>query len=112
MPGIGLLIIICSTLSNLLSPVVAEFPGIIGFSKSVAKELGSRNVRCNVVTPGFIETEMTAELGDEALKKWSDGIPLKRGGQPSDVANACVYLGSDMSTYVTGQVISVNGGMI
>lgn len=94
------------------SNYAASKAGIIGFSKSVAKELGSRNVRCNVITPGFIETEMTAELGDEALKKWSDGIPLKRGGQPSDVANACVYLGSDMSTYVTGQVISVCGGML
>jgi 3-oxoacyl-[acyl-carrier protein] reductase len=90
----------------------ASKAGIIGFSKSMAKELGSRNIRCNVVTPGFIETEMTAELGEEALKKWTDGIPLKRGGTPDDVANACIYLGSDMSTYVSGQVLSVCGGML
>jgi 3-oxoacyl-[acyl-carrier protein] reductase len=90
----------------------ASKAGIIGFSKSMAKELGSRNIRCNVITPGFIETEMTAELGEEALKKWTDGIPLKRGGTPDDVANACIYLGSDMSTYVSGQVLSVCGGML
>jgi 3-oxoacyl-[acyl-carrier protein] reductase len=90
----------------------ASKAGIIGFSKSMAKELGSRNIRCNVVTPGFIETEMTAELGEEALKKWTDGIPLKRGGTPDDVANACIYLGSDLSTYVSGQVLSVCGGML
>ena len=74
--------------------------------------MGSRNVRCNVIAPGFIETEMTAELGVDALKKWTDGIPLKRGGQPDDVANACLYLGSDLSTYVSGQVLSVCGGML
>jgi 3-oxoacyl-[acyl-carrier protein] reductase len=90
----------------------ASKAGIIGFSKSMAKELGSRNIRCNVITPGFIETEMTADLGEEALKKWTDGIPLKRGGTPDDVANACIYLGSDMSTYVSGQVLSVCGGML
>jgi 3-oxoacyl-[acyl-carrier protein] reductase len=90
----------------------ASKAGIIGFSKSMAKELGSRNIRCNVVTPGFIETEMTAELGEDALKKWTDGIPLKRGGTPDDVANACIYLGSDLSTYVSGQVLSVCGGML
>lgn len=94
------------------SNYAASKAGIIGFSKSIAKELGSRNVRCNVITPGFIETEMTAELGEEALKKWTDGIPLKRGGTPDDVANACVYLGSDMSAYVSGQVLSVCGGML
>ena len=94
------------------SNYAASKAGIIGFSKSVAKELGSRNVRCNVIAPGFIETEMTAELGDDALKKWTDGIPLKRGGQPDDVANACLYLGSDLSTYVSGQVLSVCGGML
>ena len=90
----------------------ASKAGIIGFSKSIALELGSRNIRSNVIAPGFIETEMTAELGDDALKKWTDGIPLKRGGHPDDVANACIYLGSDMSTYVTGQVLSVCGGML
>lgn len=94
------------------SNYAASKAGIVGFSKSVAKELGSRNVRCNVITPGFIETEMTAELGDEALKKWTDGIPLKRGGRPEDVANACIYLASDMSSYVSGQVLSVCGGML
>jgi 3-oxoacyl-[acyl-carrier protein] reductase len=90
----------------------ASKAGIIGFSKSMAKELGSRNIRCNVIAPGFIETEMTADLGEDALKKWTDGIPLKRGGTPDDVANACIYLGSDMSTYVSGQVLSVCGGML
>ena len=94
------------------SNYAASKAGIIGFSKSVAKELGSRNIRSNVITPGFIETEMTAELGEDALKKWTDGIPLKRVGKPEDVANACVYLGSDMSTYVSGQVLSVCGGML
>ncbi len=94
------------------SNYAASKAGVIGFSKSIAKELGSRNVRCNVITPGFIETEMTAELGEDALKKWTDGIPLKRGGKTEDVANACVYLGSDMSTYVSGQVLSVCGGML
>ena len=94
------------------SNYAASKAGIIGFSKSIAKELGSRNIRCNVLTPGFIETEMTAELGEEALKKWTDGIPLKRGGTPDDVANACVFLGGNQSTYITGQVISVCGGML
>jgi 3-oxoacyl-[acyl-carrier protein] reductase len=94
------------------SNYAASKAGIIGFSKSMAKELGSRNVRCNVITPGFIETEMTAELGEDALKKWTDGIPLKRGGSPDDVANACIFLGSDMSNYVSGQVLSVCGGML
>lgn len=94
------------------SNYAASKAGIIGFSKSIAKELGSRNVRCNVITPGFIETEMTAELGEEALKKWTDGIPLKRGGKPEDVANACIFLASEMSTYVSGQVLSVCGGML
>ena len=94
------------------SNYAASKAGIIGFSKSVALELGSRNIRSNVIAPGFIETEMTAELGEDALKKWTDGIPLKRGGTTDDVANACVYLGSDMSTYVSGQVLSVCGGML
>ncbi len=94
------------------SNYAASKAGIIGFSKSMAKELGSRNVRCNVITPGFIETEMTAELGEEALKKWTDGIPLKRGGTPEDVANACIYLGSDISAYVSGQVLRECGGIL
>jgi 3-oxoacyl-[acyl-carrier protein] reductase len=94
------------------SNYAASKAGIIGFSKSIAKELGSRNLRCNVITPGFIETEMTAELGEEALKSWTDNIPLKRGGSPDDVANACVFLAGDTSKYITGQVLSVCGGML
>ena len=93
------------------SNYAASKAGIIGFSKSVALELGSRNIRCNVIAPGFIETEMTAALPEETVKNWRAGIPLKRGGTPEDVANACVFLGSDMSAYVTGQVLSVDGGM-
>ena len=90
----------------------ASKAGIIGFSKSVALELGSRNIRCNVVAPGFIETEMTEKLGEEVVKGWTDAIPLKRGGTPDDIANACVFLASDMATYITGQVINVDGGML
>lgn len=90
----------------------ASKAGIIGFSKSVALELGSRNIRSNVIAPGFIETEMTAKLNEDTIKEWRDGIPLKRGGTPEDVANACVFLGSDMSAYVTGQTINVDGGML
>ena len=90
----------------------ASKAGIIGFSKSVALELGSRNIRCNVVAPGFIETEMTAKLGEETVKGWTDAIPLKRGGTPEDIANACVFLSSDLGTYITGQVINVDGGML
>ncbi len=90
----------------------ASKAGIIGFSKSVALELGSRNIRCNVVAPGFIETEMTAKLGEETVKGWTDAIPLKRGGTPDDIANACVFLSSDLATYITGQVINVDGGML
>jgi 3-oxoacyl-[acyl-carrier protein] reductase len=93
------------------SNYAASKAGIIGFSKSVALELGSRNIRCNVIAPGFIETEMTAALPEETVKNWRAGIPLKRGGTPEDVANACVFLGSEMSAYVTGQVLSVDGGM-
>src|SRR5690606_40250774 len=89
----------------------ASKAGIIGFSKSIALELGSRNIRCNVVAPGFIETEMTAKLGEETVKGWTDAIPLKRGGTPEDIANTCVFLASDMATYITGQVINVDGGM-
>lgn len=90
----------------------ASKAGVIGFSKSIALELGSRNIRCNVVAPGFIETEMTAKLGEEVVKSWTDAIPLKRGGTPQDIANTCVFLASDMSLYITGQVINVDGGML
>ena len=90
----------------------ASKAGIIGFSKSVALELGSRNIRCNVVAPGFIETEMTDALDEITVQTWRDAIPLKRGGRPEDVADACVFLGSDMSAYVTGQTIQVDGGML
>ncbi len=90
----------------------ASKAGVIGFSKSVALELGSRNIRCNVIAPGFIETEMTAKLNEEVVKGWTDAIPLKRGGTPEDVANACVFLASDLSAYITGQVINVDGGML
>jgi 3-oxoacyl-[acyl-carrier protein] reductase len=89
----------------------ASKAGIIGFSKSVALELGSRNIRSNVVAPGFIETEMTEKLDEKTLEGWRQAIPLKRGGQPQDIANACVFLASDMSTYITGQTLSVDGGM-
>jgi 3-oxoacyl-[acyl-carrier protein] reductase len=90
----------------------ASKAGIIGFSKSIAKEIGSRNIRCNVIAPGFIETEMTGALDEEVVKKWVENIPLKRAGTTQDIANTCVYLASDMSAYVTGQVISVCGGML
>ena len=90
----------------------ASKAGIIGFSKSIALELGSRNIRSNVVAPGFIETEMTNELSDEIVQKWIEGIPLKRGGKPEDVANLCLFLSSDLSTFITGQVINVDGGML
>ncbi len=78
----------------------------------VALELGSRNIRSNVIAPGFIETEMTDKLSEEVVQGWRDGIPLKRGGQPEDVANACVFLASDLSSYITGQVLHVDGGML
>ncbi|MDT0677243.1 3-oxoacyl-[acyl-carrier-protein] reductase [Autumnicola musiva] len=90
----------------------ASKAGIIGFSKSMALELGSRNIRTNVIAPGFIETEMTDKLDEKVVEGWRDSIPLKRGGTPEDIANACVFLGSDLSTYVTGQVLHVNGGML
>ena len=90
----------------------ASKAGIIGFSKSVALELGSRNIRCNVIAPGFIETEMTANLDQSIVDQWRSGIPLKRGGTPNDIANACVFLASDMSSYITGQTIHVDGGML
>jgi len=90
----------------------ASKAGIIGFSKSLAKELGSRNIRTNVIAPGFIRTEMTDVLDPKVVQGWEDGIPLKRAGETEDVANACVFLASDMSSYVTGQVLSVCGGML
>jgi 3-oxoacyl-[acyl-carrier protein] reductase len=94
------------------SNYAASKAGIIGFSKSIALELGSRNIRCNVIAPGFIETEMTAKLSEDVVAGWRAGIPLKRGGNPDDVANACVFLASDLSSYITGQVIHVDGGML
>jgi 3-oxoacyl-[acyl-carrier protein] reductase len=89
----------------------ASKAGIIGFSKSLAKELGSRNIRCNVVAPGFIETEMTGELDEKVREQWQQVIPLKRPGTTEDVANLCLFLGSDMSAYITGQTINVDGGL-
>lgn len=89
----------------------ASKAGIIGFTKSVAKELGSRSIRCNAIAPGFIETEMTAALDNEVRQNWINDIPLKRGGTPEDVANACIFLGSELSSYITGQVIKVCGGL-
>jgi 3-oxoacyl-[acyl-carrier protein] reductase len=90
----------------------ASKAGIIGFSKSIAKELGSRNIRTNVVAPGFIRTEMTDVLDPKVVEGWTAGIPLKRGGESSEVADACVFLASDMATYITGQVLAVDGGML
>jgi 3-oxoacyl-[acyl-carrier protein] reductase len=90
----------------------ASKAGIIGFTKSVALELGSRGIRSNAVAPGFIETEMTDKLDEKTVQSWRDAIPLKRGGKPGDVADTCVFLGSDMSSYITGQVIQVDGGML
>ncbi|MEQ9466251.1 MAG: 3-oxoacyl-[acyl-carrier-protein] reductase [Ekhidna sp.] len=90
----------------------ASKAGIIGFTKSVALELGSRGIRCNAIAPGFIETEMTDALDEKTVQSWRDAIPLKRGGAPEDVANACIFLGSDLSAYITGQTIQVDGGML
>ncbi|MBL4606027.1 MAG: 3-oxoacyl-[acyl-carrier-protein] reductase [Flavobacteriaceae bacterium] len=94
------------------SNYAASKSGIIGFSKSVALELGSRNIRSNVIAPGFIETEMTGKLDPATVQSWRDAIPLKGGGKPEDIANACVFLASDMSSYITGQTLSVDGGML
>lgn len=90
----------------------ASKAGIIGFTKSVALELGSRGIRSNAVAPGFIETEMTNKLDEKTVQSWREAIPLKRGGTPADVADTCVFLGSDMSSYISGQVIQVDGGML
>ena len=90
----------------------ASKAGILGFTKSVALELGSRNIRCNAIAPGFIETEMTAKLDEKTVEGWRNDIPLKRGGTPLDIANACIFLASDMSSYITGQTLSVDGGML
>jgi len=90
----------------------ASKAGIIGFSKSIAKELGSRNIRTNVVAPGFIRTDMTDVLDPKVVEGWAQAIPLKRAGKTEDVANVCVFLASDMSAYVNGQVLSVCGGML
>ena len=94
------------------SNYAASKAGIIGFSKSIALELGSRNIRSNVIAPGFIETEMTAKLEEKTVDVWRNAIPLKRGGAPEDIANACVFLASDLSAYITGQTLNVDGGML
>ena len=94
------------------SNYAASKAGIIGFSKSIALELGSRNIRTNVIAPGFIETEMTKKLSEQTIMQWRNGIPLKRGGTVEDVANLCLFLASDSSSYITGQVINVDGGML
>lgn len=90
----------------------ASKAGMIGFTKSVALELGSRNIRCNAIAPGFIETEMTDKLDEKTVQGWRDAIPLKRGGSTEDIANACLFFASDLSAYVTGQVLNVDGGML
>lgn len=94
------------------SNYAASKAGIIGFTKSIALELGSRNIRCNAIAPGFIETEMTGKLDETTVQNWRDAIPLKRGGSPEDIANVCVFLSSALSAYVTGQVLNVDGGML
>ncbi|WP_282054823.1 3-oxoacyl-[acyl-carrier-protein] reductase [Maribacter luteus] len=94
------------------SNYAASKAGMIGFTKSIALELGSRHIRCNAIAPGFIETEMTDKLDDKVVQSWRDEIPLKRGGTPEDIANACLFLASDLSSYITGEVLHVNGGML
>ncbi|MBI2279532.1 MAG: 3-oxoacyl-[acyl-carrier-protein] reductase [Bacteroidetes bacterium] len=93
------------------SNYAASKAGIIGFTKSIAQEIGSRNIRCNAICPGFIETEMTAQLNQDIMKGWIEDIPMKRPGTPEDVANAALFLASDLSLYVTGQTLNVCGGM-
>jgi 3-oxoacyl-[acyl-carrier protein] reductase len=90
----------------------ASKAGIIGFTKSIALELGSRNIRCNAIAPGFIETEMTAELDEGTVAGWTEAIPLKRSGSTEDVAHLALFLASDLSSYITGQTIQVDGGML
>ena len=90
----------------------ASKAGIIGFTKSVALELGSRGIRSNAIAPGFIETEMTEVLDEKTVQSWREAIPLKRGGTPQEIANACVFLASDLSAYITGQTLVVDGGMM
>jgi 3-oxoacyl-[acyl-carrier protein] reductase len=94
------------------SNYAASKAGLIGFTKSIAAELGSRNIRCNAIAPGFIETEMTEALSEEIRKQWTDGIALKRGGSPEEVANAVLFLASNMSSYISGQTLNVCGGMV
>jgi 3-oxoacyl-[acyl-carrier protein] reductase len=94
------------------SNYAASKAGLLGFTKSIAQELGSRNIRCNAIAPGFIETEMTAALDEKVVQDWRNSIPLKRGGTPIDVANLTVFLASDMSEYITGQTINICGGML
>ena len=94
------------------SNYAASKSGIIGFSKSIAQELGSRNIRCNVIAPGFIKTEMTDNLSESIIEGWTENIPLKRPGESDDVANLCLFLASDLSSYITGQVINIDGGLL
>jgi len=94
------------------SNYAASKAGVIGFTKSIALELGSRNIRCNAIAPGFIETEMTEKLDEEVITNWRNSIPLKRGGTPEDVANTTLFLASDLSSYITGQTLHVCGGML
>jgi len=94
------------------SNYAASKAGILGFTRSIALELGSRNIRCNAIAPGFIETEMTGKLPEETVQQWRDAIPLKRGGTTDDVANLALFLASDMSGYITGQTLNVDGGML
>ena len=95
------------------SSYAASKAGVIGFTKSVAKELGSRNVRCNAIAPGFVETDMTSYLKDgEGADKYKEAIPLGRFGQAEDIANACVFLGSELGSYITGDVLNVSGGLL
>ena len=104
--------IIGSTGNGGQSNYAASKAGILGFSKSLAIEIANRGVTVNCVSPGYIQTEMTDKLPEDIVQRWRDGIPLKRGGSPKDVANACLFLASDLSNYITGQVLQVDGGML